>query len=195
VCGVCTAPFTRHRLFVERGQERFCSRACANRGRALTPAKRFARLVDRRDPDQCWPWLGQVDEDGYGRFRSGGKGSAKVGAHRFAFELADGRPIPPGLEVRHACDNPPCCNPAHLALGGHYVNIRDKVRRSRQARGARHGSAKLTQAQMVEICRRYPAHERQTALAREFGVTQANISLIVRGESWRSVARQFPVPV
>lgn len=52
-------------------------------------------------------------------------------ASRLAFFLHKGA-IPKGLDVRHTCDNPPCCNPDHLELGTRQQNIRDCVGRGRQ---------------------------------------------------------------
>ena len=46
--------------------------------------------------------------------------------------------------VRHACDNPPCCNPLHLLGGTHADNVADKVRRGRVPRGETHYNADKT---------------------------------------------------
>ncbi|HLA60954.1 MAG TPA: HNH endonuclease signature motif containing protein [Nitrospiraceae bacterium] len=42
--------------------------------------------------------------------------------HRLIYTLAKG-PIPDGMVVMHSCDNPPCCNPAHLKIGTHLENM------------------------------------------------------------------------
>src|ERR1035437_6125251 len=84
---------------------------------ALDPVEVFWSKVDRLGgPDACWPWMGARDQDGYGLFRPP-KATRRPTqrAHRFALELKLGRPLAPGMQARHAvCDNPPCCNPAHL---------------------------------------------------------------------------------
>ena len=80
-----------------------------------------ARVRIRLESD-CWEWLKCRDRDGYG---STGRGSA----HRLAWSLVNG-PIPNGLCCLHSCDNPRCCNPAHLFLGTHADNVADKVRKN-----------------------------------------------------------------
>lgn len=60
-------------------------------------------------------------------------------AHREMFFLAH----PQGdrsLVVMHACDNPPCVNPAHLSLGTVGDNVRDMVRKGRAKGGAKPGN-------------------------------------------------------
>ena len=55
-----------------------------------------------------------------------------------------------------------------------------------QQRGERHGMAKLTDDQVREIRARYAGEwGGQTALAKEYGVSQGLISQIVRGDVWR----------
>lgn len=73
-------------------------------------AERLWARVDRRGPDECWPWVGRKRPDGYGQLQLGAR---KILAHRAAYELLVG-PIPVGLTLDHLCRNRPCVNPAHL---------------------------------------------------------------------------------
>lgn len=86
----------------------------------------------------CWPWTAARDPKGYGTIRSD-IGRANKFAHRAAWEVTNGA-IPDGLLVCHRCDNPPCCNPAHLFLGTHADNMADCSAKGRTCRGDRHGS-------------------------------------------------------
>lgn len=97
----------------------------------------FLERVERHGPDECWPWKGGKHENGYGYFRLGKKHMHK--AHRVAYAFAHGF-TPGDLFVLHKCDNPPCCNPAHLWLGTNLDNIADRDRKGRQAKGDRHNS-------------------------------------------------------
>lgn len=52
-------------------------------------------------------------------------------AHRIALATALGRPIADGMLVRHRCDYPRCCRPAHLVEGTPADNVADMVERGR----------------------------------------------------------------
>lgn len=55
-------------------------------------------------------------------------------AHRIMFTLARGA-IPAGNVVAHRCDNPPCCNPAHLFTCTESENIQDASAKKRHYNG------------------------------------------------------------
>lgn len=64
-----------------------------------------------RDLGECVEWTGSRTQDGYGDVCVEGK---RQRAHRFAYELFVGGPIPEGLVLDHLCRNRLCVNPYHL---------------------------------------------------------------------------------
>ena len=148
-------------------------------------------LVDRLQrllkvvPSGCWEFQGCKLKDGYGligRKRLDGK-RAIDRTHRVMWEIVFG-PIPEGLWVLHKCDNPPCCNPAHLFLGTQFDNMADMYAKGRGVNnvGEKNSNAKLTQEQ-VEVIR---ADDRlQRVIAAEYGVVKQTISWIQTGKTWK----------
>lgn len=121
----------------------------------------------------CWEWTARRDRDGYGIFGLGG--GRNLRAHRLAYCIY--YQIDPGaLQVRHSCDNPPCCNPLHLLLGTQTQNMLDKEVRLRAGRT-------LTPAKALEI--RTRTSERVCDLAAEYGVTPLTVSLVRKGRTWK----------
>lgn len=154
----------------------------------------FWSRVQTGRANQCWPWKLGVTAAGYGRMRINGKLEY---AHRIAFISANG---PTSLLVCHTCDNPRCCNPAHLFAGTNEDNLKDMARKGRGAtglrsgahthpesrpRGIKNGLSKLDDETVLNIRRRYSRGcVTQKALAEESGVDQSLISLIVRRKIW-----------
>lgn len=97
-------------------------------------AERLWKRVAKGDPESCWLWTGSVCSDGYGTIGTTGNGiggDKVVGVHRVAYEAEFG-PIPVGMCVCHKCDNPRCCNPAHLFLGTVRDNVYDCIAKGRR---------------------------------------------------------------
>lgn len=151
-------------------------------------AARFWKKVAVSEPLFCWEWLasrgdnipgrnyGKVGVDGGNRF-----------AHRVAWVLTYG-PIPEGMDVLHRCDNPPCCNPAHLFLGTHIDNMRDRSKKGRRRPtiGTSNPKVRLTERDVLEIRARWRAGERPGAsIAADYPVTKENIYAIVYYHSWK----------
>ena len=136
---------------------------------------RFWRLVDQRGVAECWPWTGDARK-GYGLFFYQGKMRS---AHELALSFTTGEKRHPDLETCHSCDNPICCNPAHLRFDTRLSNVREMHDRGR----ANHAS-KLSAAQVVTMRQRRAAGARQKDLAEQFGITDGQVSMIVRGLRW-----------
>jgi hypothetical protein len=137
----------------------------------------FWKKIDKRGPDECWPWIGAKQRAGYGHFRDSNKKT--ITASRFAWELVNG-PIPEGMHALHNCDNRACCNPAHIRAGTQRENMFDmQVRR-------RNPVSQLTAEQVREIravlkTRRFGA---QKELATKFGVSNNVISKLKKGQTY-----------
>lgn len=142
---------------------------------------RFWSKVDRRGPDECWPWRATKIPSGYGSFCYKGKSNK---AHRVAFELTYGV-ILPGQHVLHSCHNRDCCNPAHLRAGTHQENMAEKKSAGRSAdnRGLKNPKCKLSEAMVKEI-RLYDQDASHASLGRKYGVTPELISMIRRRLIW-----------
>lgn len=129
-CDWCGKPFE---IYASRSDQRFCSPRCRQEGRFGTPAERLERRIDKSGgPDSCWEIAGFGNTNGGHVFIK--IENRPVYAHRLAWELANG-PIPEGMVVCHECDNPRCCNPAHLWLGTVADNNADRSAKGRSFRG------------------------------------------------------------
>lgn len=158
----------------------------------MKTAEEFWLAVDKSGgADACWPWTGSRKETGYGRTSWRGRG---IGAHRLAKVLATNDDVLTPKHALHNCDNPACCNPAHIYWGTHRQNMQDKVARGRQERGeeiasrkrgSKNANAKLVEAQIVEMRERFARGESVRELASAFSVRDADARRIVRGERWR----------
>jgi hypothetical protein len=150
--------------------------------------ERFLAKVTKTN--SCWLWNGaRQKRTGHGIYRD--ENHRQTSAHRVSWMLLVG-PIPEGLWVLHDCpggDNPRCVNPDHLFLGTPQDNLADMRSKGRQARGEKHGHAKLSEEDVRSIRRRYATGEaKQQELADEYKVGQGIISQIIHRKLWSHVA-------
>lgn len=155
------------------------------RSRAQSAADFWARL-DKTT--KCWLWPGARQYKGYGRVWFLGR---VWGTHRLAWYLTHG-PIPARMQVCHACDNPPCCNPEHLFLGTNRANVTDMMRKGRWRAGNRHvgeavHNAKLTAAAVREMRALHRAGHGYIELGARFGVTNVAARYAVTGRTWAHI--------
>lgn len=149
----------------------------------------IARDVTEDGVTGCWSWRLEESRKSYGRVWLNGK---NIGLHRVIYTLCVG-PVARRLEVCHTCDNPRCCNPAHLFVATHTKNMQDAAAKGRlkppRLRGERHPLAKFTDEQIREIRRRYVSGQRGigSILAKEFGTSPGTISDIVHRRKWSHV--------
>ena len=178
-CHVCEHEWTRR---VNHSPQRCPScrtRAWAEGHKIKTRDERFWEKVQKGAG--CWEWIAGRFSHGYGQFRDGPTNRL---AHRVAWEMAHG-PIPYNLYVCHHCDNRTCVREDHLFLGTAKDNMTDCVAKGRIARGETSGRAKLTWGQVRAIRRLYGQGWNQVQLAAAYGMSDRQISNIVRRAQWK----------
>ena len=94
--------------------------------------KRFWSKVDKKGQDECWEWLGGLSHKRHATFTVN---DTIFLSHRICYFIANSKD-PAEKLVCHSCDNPPCCNPAHLWLGTHQDNVNDMMAKGRASLGA-----------------------------------------------------------
>lgn len=158
---------------------------------AITSADvaRFWSRVDKTGGlDACWFWKAAKKKNGYGQMSIGGK---MVTTHRIAYTLANGS-IPHdgthhGICVCHRCDNPPCCNPAHLFLGTMADNVTDRDAKKRGGSMSGIPCRHLTPAQVTQIRNLYAKGVRQKEIALQIGVSLITIGRAIARKTYKQI--------
>jgi hypothetical protein len=153
---------------IRAGRQRSCGCARTVHGMSGTPEYRtWANLIDRCT-NPC--------SKSYDRY--GGRGIRVCDRWRASFEafLADVGPRP---SAKHSIDRYPD-NDGHYEPG----NVRWATRTEQQRNTSR---ARLSASQVAEIKRAILSGERDSAIARRYGVGQGSVLSIRRGRSWRDV--------
>lgn len=158
---------------------------------------RFWSKVDIKDnKEDCWNWTAGTTQ-GYGMFWLYDK---QVLANRVAYILSKGD-IPDELQVHHICNNPTCCNPNHLELGGHFKNMQYMVKCKRSNYGENNGYSKLTEDQVCQIHKLYneqrklyPEYKQwmiTEPIAKKFKISCSHITSIINGRQWNHIQKDL----
>lgn len=149
-------------------------------------AERFWSKVDKRGPDECWPWTRATHREGYGAWHwRDADGQHGTPAHRMAYTLAVG-PIPQGMEIDHLCRVRACCNPAHLEPVTHHENMAraGAFRAAQHERGSHCGSKRCRRCsgpkqrqpeRTAEMARLYAGGLTLKRIGERYGITAQRV--------------------
>lgn len=136
----------------------------------------WAKVLKTND---CWLWKGaRLKPYGHGVTANNNRNCL---AHRFSYVLAYGS-LPAGVVIRHKCDTPPCVRPDHLEMGTQKQNQQDRIIRQ-------------VPEHVVSIRRQFLAGEEPWTLARQMGLNEESIRLIIRNKSWHDPEYKQPRPM
>jgi hypothetical protein len=121
--------------------------------------------------------------------REGGKRSSIARARLICFDVYG--PPPEGFVAAHNDGDPTNDRPSNLRWATDTENAADRDKHGRTVRGTRHHRAKLTERDIFEIC---GAKGSQTEIASRFGISQVQVSNILRGKNWSHVPAERRLP-
>lgn len=127
----------------------------------------------------CWEWTGGRNGQGYGQVRMDYR---QISTHKLAWELTYGE-VQPGEYVLRKCENPACCNPAHLFLGDAKQNMAAAIAKkgSNFNRGvSRHH---LKAAEIEDLKARHANGVTMAQLARDFHVNYKTVANILKSRT------------
>lgn len=185
ICAYCGVTFQRRTRedYESWGRRKFCDRKCGARGRRIQGIyERLWSKVATGWESECWEWQGaKSSSQGHGQLGPSGASRRHHQAHRVAWEFFYG-PVPDGMYVCHRCDNPPCCNPAHLFLGTHADNMRDMRDKGRGRRGD------LPASTVRAVRRAAAAGDSYSQISRKCGVSSTTAWNIIHGRTYEWVS-------
>lgn len=140
------------------------------------PADVFKHIDMTGGRDACWPWKRALAANGRPYFTLDGK---KHLVYRLVRQLVTGEDSV--LIGRHKCDNPVCCNPAHIELGTHQENMDDM--KGRERHGLPHHVVKA-------IRRLLEAGRKQQEIADLYGISREAVSAIATNRVYQHVTEE-----
>jgi len=149
---------------------------------------KFYRMTEPGE-NGCLNWAGSCTKQGYPMFYTENDGC--IFAHRAIYEDKFGR-IRGDMRIIKACGNKKCVNLNHLQLGDCRDVFHNEQKHGRNWVHKRYGeennSAKLKVEQVLLIREIYASGQtRMKDIAKQFNVSQALISLIIRRKRWPMV--------
>ncbi len=168
-------------------------------GRPKQSYEAFSKKLNKSAGENgCWPWIGAVNRRGYGVTSINHR---LVTTHRLAYFYEHGS-FPDGLCVCHRCDNPPCCNPAHLFIGTTQDNTADMVRKKRQSSGEKHSkaimpgryrgiahyAAKMTEAEVLNVRRLFDVENLSPrSISKTLNLPWRRVQKIAYRQTWKHI--------
>lgn len=143
--------------------------------------------------EECWEWTGAVQSEGATptmRYKR------RVGGVRRFLAIDIGMNVDKRI-VTHKCGNPACVNPAHILV------VKRAKLQQRIAKERNYQTNPLRQKKIADIARSKSklnmsivsqirsAEGSQRKIAAEYGITQATVSCIKSGRTWRDYSNPF----
>lgn len=173
--GLCSAHYQR---FLRHGDPEAGGPERPSRGK---PEEFLKSVVLSHEGDDCLEWPFAKLDMGYGIIARP-KGTTRTRlVHRLVCEIVNGPADE--MDAAHSCGNTGCCNPKHIRWATHVENMADREDHGTDLRGERSGTAKLTDAKVLQI-RAMHGKVSQQRLAEMFSVTISNISMITSRRTW-----------
>jgi hypothetical protein len=154
--------------------------------RDMSEIDRFNSKIKINIQNGCHEWTDKLCVWGYGMFSL--KKSIQVKAHRYAYELKNGK-IPKGMLICHHCDNPKCVNVDHLFLGTALDNNLDKIKKGRDnlPKGEDHFRTKVKEEVVILVKKLLKNISSPTLIARSLNLPVHFVESIKYNKTWKHV--------